>query len=141
MNVVAAHHFTFHFLHLTIFYGGCHDTRKAAQKTGSLEKSHRFCRSDTGYFPKEEEFGLKSQLRRAAVSVPSNISEGLTRRTNKDKLHFLNIAQGSLSEIDAQLEISERLSFLAIDDGFRVGQLQTDVEKLLSGLIRSISKI
>ncbi len=94
----------------------------------------------TGGFPKEEEFGLKSQLRRAAVSVPSNISEGLTRRTNKDKLHFLSIAQGSLSEIDAQLEVSERLSFLAENDGFRVAQLQTDVEKLLSGLIRSISK-
>ena len=91
-------------------------------------------------FPKEEEFGLKSQLRRAAVSVPSNISEGLTRRTQKDKLHFLNIAQSSLSEIDAQIEISERLSFVASEDGIRVGELQTDVEKLLSGLIRSVAK-
>lgn len=52
----------------------------------------------TKKFPKEEEFGLKSQLRRAAVSIPSNISEGLTRRTNADKIHFLNIANGSLSE-------------------------------------------
>jgi four helix bundle protein len=66
----------------------------------------------TKEFPREEEFGLKSQLRRAAVSIPSNISEGLTRRTRKDKIHFLNMAQGSLSEIDAQIEISYRLDII-----------------------------
>ena len=93
----------------------------------------------TAQFPREAEFGLKAQLRRAAVSVPSNISEGLTRRTRKNKLHFLNIAQGSLSEIDAQIEISERLEFLSEDAVLEVNNLQTDVEKLLSGLIRSLS--
>ncbi len=91
-------------------------------------------------FPREEEFGLKSQLRRAAVSVPSNISEGLTRKTRKDKLHFLNIAQASLSEIDAQFEISERLLYVHHDAAEKAGELQTDVEKLLSGLIRSIKR-
>ena len=60
----------------------------------------------TSRFPGNEEFGFKSQLRRAAVSVPSNIAEGLTRKTNGDKLHFLNIAQSSLSEIDTQTEIA-----------------------------------
>ena len=55
----------------------------------------------TAGFPREEEFGLKSQLRRAAVSLPSNVSEGLTKRTTRDKTHFLNITQSSLSEIDA----------------------------------------
>jgi four helix bundle protein len=94
----------------------------------------------TKSFPREEEFGLKSQLRRAAVSIPSNISEGLTRRSKKDKLHFLNIAQASLSEIDAQLDISEKLTYLSTELVEETGQLQTDVEKLLSGLIRSISK-
>ena len=54
----------------------------------------------TESFPRTEEFGLSSQMRRAAISVPSNIAEGLTRKTNKDKVHFLNIAQSSLSEID-----------------------------------------
>jgi len=54
----------------------------------------------TESFPKNEEFGLKSQLRWAAVSVPSCMAEGLTRKTRADKLHFLNIVQGSLSEID-----------------------------------------
>lgn len=94
----------------------------------------------TKSFPREEEFGLKSQLRRAAVSVPSNISEGLTRKSRKDKLHFLNMAQSSLSEIDAQVEISEKLSFVGEFDARNLGELQTDVERLLSGLIRSISQ-
>jgi four helix bundle protein len=56
----------------------------------------------TDGFPRNEEFGLKSQLRRAAVSVPSCIAEGLTRKSRAGKLHFLNIVLGSLSEIDAQ---------------------------------------
>jgi len=90
----------------------------------------------TKKFPKEEEYGLKSQLRKAAVSVPSNISEGLTRRTIADKLHFLNIADGSLSEIDTQLEISLRLRYLSMDDFELVMKKVTLVEKLLSGLIR-----
>lgn len=92
----------------------------------------------TKNFPRDEEYGLKSQLRRAAVSVPSNISEGLTRRTVKDKLHFLNIAQGSLSEIDAQIEIGEKLHLLDETAVARANELQTSVESLLSGLIRSI---
>lgn len=94
--------------------------------------------SITKGFPREEEFGLKSQLRRAAVSVPSNIAEGLTRRTSGDKLHFLNIAQGSLSEIDAQLEISFRLSFIDEQTCNNVTNALVEVEKLLSGLIRSL---
>lgn len=96
--------------------------------------------SVTKNFPREEEFGLKSQLRRAAVSVPSNIAEGLTRKTNGDKLHFLNIAQGSLSEIDAQLEISLRLSFIDEQTCNNVTNALVEVEKLLSGLIRSLKK-
>lgn len=63
-------------------------------------------------FPREEAFGLKAQLRRAAVSVPSNIAEGLTRKTRKDKVRFLNIADSSLSEIDTQLEISRKLEMI-----------------------------
>ncbi|MCX6143803.1 MAG: four helix bundle protein [Ignavibacteriales bacterium] len=66
----------------------------------------------TEAFPKKEEFGIVAQMRRAAISVPSNIAEGLTRRTNKDKIHFLNIAQASLSEIDTQIEISLRLGYV-----------------------------
>jgi len=92
----------------------------------------------TKSFPKEEEFGLKSQLRRAAVSVPSNIAEGLTRRTNPDKIHFLNLADGSLSEIDTQLEISLRLRFITYENFELVENQVVTVQKLLSGLIRSL---
>ena len=92
----------------------------------------------TNKFPKEEEYGLKSQLKRAAVSVPSNISEGLTRRTNADKNHFLNIADGSLSEIDTQLEISLRLKFIETTKYELIEIKLIVVQKLLSGLIRSL---
>lgn len=91
-------------------------------------------------FPKEEEFGLKAQLRRAAVSVPSNIAEGLTRRTKNDKLHFLNIADASLSEIDTQLEISLLLGIMD-QRTFEGAQYSlVTVEQLLGGLKRSIAR-
>ena len=92
----------------------------------------------TKSFPKDEEYGLKSQMRRAAVSIPSNISEGLTRSTKREKLRFLNISQASLSELDAQLEISERLSYISDEQAMKIGDLQTTVESLLSGLIRKL---
>jgi four helix bundle protein len=89
---------------------------------------------ETKQFPRDEEYGLKSQLRRAAVSVPSNIAEGLTRKTQNDKLHFLNIAQASLSEIDTQIEISLRLNYI---DNARCQRIESDmieIQKLLAGL-------
>ena len=92
----------------------------------------------TSNFPRAEEFGLKSQLRRAAVSVPSNISEGLTRRTNPDKIHFLNVADGSLSEIDTQLEISFRLKLIDNSKFNIIVSKLIVVQKLLSGLVRSL---
>lgn len=66
----------------------------------------------TAKFPKEELYGLSSQMRRAAVSVPSNIVEGCARAGTKELIHFLNIA-GSLSELDTQLEIAKRQGYLA----------------------------
>jgi four helix bundle protein len=92
----------------------------------------------TKLFPKEEAFGLKSQLRRAAVSVPSNISEGLTRLTKPDKTHFLNIANGSLNEIDTQLEIVLRLKLIDSSRFEDVENKLVIVQKLLSGVIRSL---
>ena len=64
----------------------------------------------TSTFPRDEQFGLTSQMRRAAVSVPSNIAEGSARQTTKELLHFLSIAAGSLAELDTQLEITVRLN-------------------------------
>ena len=62
-------------------------------------------------FPKEEQFALSSQLRRASVSITSNIAEGMTRYSNKDKIHFLEISFGSLMEVMSQLEV-------ALDEGY-----------------------
>jgi len=64
----------------------------------------------TSTFPRDEQFGLTSQMRRAAVSVPSNIAEGSARQTTKELLHFLSIAAGSLAELDTQLRINARLT-------------------------------
>ena len=89
-------------------------------------------------FPRKEDFGLAAQLRRAAVSVPSNIAEGLTRKSVKDKLHFLNIAQSSLSEIDTQLEICRRLRYVDEETYGATEARLVEVEKMLSGLARSI---
>lgn len=91
-------------------------------------------------FPKEEEFGLKSQLRRAAVSVASNIAEGLARKSKNDKLHFLNMSQASLSEIDTQIEISLRLHYIVSAAFERTQNKLTRVQKLLSGLSRNIQQ-
>ena len=68
-------------------------------------------------FPAEERFGICDQIRRAAVSIPSNIAEGFGRDTAKEFLHFLSIARGSLFEIMTQLEIACRLKYLAPDSG------------------------
>lgn len=67
-------------------------------------------------FPSEEKFGLTNQLRRVAVSVPSNIAEGAARRSDKENIQFLHVALGSLAEIETQLIISNRLGFCNTDE-------------------------
>ena len=63
-------------------------------------------------FPSDEKFGLTSQMRRSAVSVPSNVAEGAGRQTKKEFANFIHIAQGSLSELDTQLELAKRLEYI-----------------------------
>jgi four helix bundle protein len=93
----------------------------------------------TDVFPKGEMFGLISQMRRAAVSVPSNIAEGVARGGSKEYVHFLNIARGSLSELDTQLEIARMLDYLPASHAVFT-QIET-VGRLLTGLHRKISEL
>ncbi len=89
-------------------------------------------------FPTSEQFGLSSQLRRAAVSVPSNIAEGLARHTGKDKMRFLYTAQGSLSEIDTQIELVSMIGYINSEEKDHFLDRIHEVQMMLVGLIRSI---
>ena len=84
--------------------------------------------------PKEEVYALGDQIRRAAVSVPSNIAEGFGRESDKDFRHFLSIARGSLCEVKTQLQLAESLGFLQIDEDLNA--LFDEVGKLINGLAR-----
>jgi len=88
----------------------------------------------TKNFPSEEKFGLTSQMRRAAVSIPSNIAEGAARNSTKEYVRFLYIALGSLSELETQCELSKRLKF---GDDSLISEI-IEIRKKLLGLIRSL---
>ena len=94
----------------------------------------------TQSFPKEETFGLVSQLRRASVSVPSNIAEGYARGTDKEKLHFLRISSGSMSEVETQLLLSLNLGYIGQEKYNELSEIVTSVWKQLNSLISSIKK-
>jgi four helix bundle protein len=89
-------------------------------------------------FPKEELFGLTSQIRRAAVSVPSNIVEGCARDSQADYLRFLHMAFGSLRELHYQLNLSQRLGFLRNQDSSLIESKIVETEKVLNALIRAL---
>ncbi len=90
----------------------------------------------TDRFPKEERFVLTDQIRRAAISIPSNISEGAARQTKKEFINFLHIAQGSLSELDTQLELARQLDYLTKEDWSKLDAQLEQIDKMISGLIR-----
>ena len=92
----------------------------------------------TAGFPREELYGLTSQMRRAAVSVPSNIVEGCARDSQADYLRFLCIAFGSLRELHYQLSLSKRLGFLRNQDSSLLEAKIVETEKVLNGLIRAL---
>jgi len=81
----------------------------------------------TAGYPREENYGLRAQLRRAAISIPSNIAEGQSRTSTKEFLHHLAMAQASLAEVETQLEISVRLKYLS---AFEAGATIAAIQKL-----------
>jgi four helix bundle protein len=92
----------------------------------------------TRRFPRYEQFGLTSQIRRAAVSIPSNIGEGKRRKKQLVFLNHLDIALGSQAEVEVQLEIAKRVGFLGVQDYDRIQMMTEEVGRMLNGLIASI---
>ncbi|WP_179317371.1 four helix bundle protein [Winogradskyella undariae] len=92
-------------------------------------------------FPSSENYGLTSQLRRAAVSLPSNIAEGSSRGSTKDFIRFLNIASGSLSEVETQLIIAERIGYVAFPDTLKnnINSIQKMLYRLKEALTKKIN--
>jgi four helix bundle protein len=101
-----------------------------------LVMTYRLCKK----FPSEEQFVLSAQLRRAVVSIPSNIAEGYGRSSRIDYVRFLKIASGSLYEVETQLEAAKRLKFINDSDFNDAYSLALEIERILSGLIRSLNK-
>lgn len=94
----------------------------------------------TKTFPNKEAFGLSNQVRRAVVSVPSNIAEGAARQTKREFMNFLHIAQGSLSELDTQLELAFRLGYSSETVHATLDSRMEQIDKMLTGLIRHLAK-
>lgn len=88
-------------------------------------------------FPSEERYAMCDQLRRSSVSITSNIAEEVNRFSVKDKVHFIEIAFGSLMEVSSQMEIAEELGYITAEDRLSMDDLVTEVAKLLSGLRNS----
>lgn len=94
--------------------------------------------SELKFFPKEELFGLSSQIKRSAVSIPSNIAEGYGRDGKKDYLRFLNISLSSLFELQTQIEIAFNLKYLEKDSFEELYEHTREIERMLTSFIRKI---
>jgi four helix bundle protein len=92
----------------------------------------------TKHFPKQETFGLVLQIRRSSISVPSNIAEGYSRYSNREFTRFLEIAIGSLAEMQTQLLISLNLEYISETDFKTVTENSREIERMLSSLIRKL---
>lgn len=94
----------------------------------------------TNTFPNGERFGLVSQMRRSAVSIPSNIAEGYGRKSKKENAYFVNVAYGSATELDTQVIISHRLKFIKQSEMSSVGSTLSQVQKMLYSYRRSLRR-
>jgi four helix bundle protein len=110
---------------------------KVWQKAMDLAKQ---CYLATRVFPTEEKFGLISQIRRAAVSVPANIAEGNSRTHTKEFLNHLSMARGSLAELETLLLLSEQIGFLAEESCAALLSMCDEISRMLSGLKKSLEE-
>lgn len=94
----------------------------------------------TRKFPKEELFGLTSQLRRCSVSIPSNIAEGSGRESDKDYIRFLNISVGSLFELQTQLEIAKNIDYLTQEEFNKQYEDIKELERMLVSFIKKVKE-
>ena len=94
----------------------------------------------TDSFPKEERFGLTSQVRRAAVSIPANIAEGAARQTDREFINFLAIAQGSASELETELLIAYRLGYVEEAAHSKMRAALDDISRMIVGLSRHLKQ-
>ena len=101
-----------------------------------VEECHRV----TASLPRSEEFGLKAQIRRAAISIPSNIAEGHTRHHGREYVQFLFIASGSEAELERQVELAQRLKCLSMEEGKMLSDSCEEVGKMLTGLRKALSR-
>lgn len=90
-------------------------------------------------FPRNEVYGLTSQLQRAAVSIPSNIAEGQARNSSKEFNHFLGIARGSLAELETQIMLAQRLNYTTSEKATLALEKAEEIAKMLKGLQKTIS--
>jgi four helix bundle protein len=105
------------------------------------QKSYRLCievYKITRGFPKEEKFGLTSQIRRAAVSVPSNIAEGYGRKTTPEYIRALYVAYGSHCELETQMLLSGDLGYIQAEEMNRIQEGIAEIERMLKALIKSL---
>ena len=114
---------------------------KPHQNLEAWKKSFFFVKSVyliTEKFPADERFGLTSQMRRSAVSIPSNIAEGAGRKSKKEFIQFLSISLGSLSELDTQILLSKELGFMGESDCILLISELDIIGKLIFGLMKSL---
>jgi four helix bundle protein len=94
----------------------------------------------TDSFPKSETYGMTSQIRRSAISIPSNLAEGHGRTSSKEFLHFIAIAYGSICELETQLLLSHRLKYINVNDSETVLALLIETSKTIRGLQKAIKE-
>lgn len=91
----------------------------------------------TKSFPQDEQFGLTNQIRRAAVSITSNIAEGFGRRSSKDRVHFYEMARASLAEVQSQLLVARDVEYMSNEDFSEIANQSVECHKVLTGLINA----